>query len=128
MLPSGPRCGGWPRASTTPPFLLKARLCRPGDRARLIWRYLPPFFAVQQGVRRWEGVVHLRDVSLAAEQRWVPMAEMTENQFQFVLDAREWGNFVEALDLAPEASSEFRELLSKIPPWSEGATILNRVS
>ncbi len=45
--------------------------------------------------------------------------EILLNQSLFVLDGREWSNFVSALDEAPEADAELRALLSRKAPWDE---------
>ncbi len=49
------------------------------------------------------------------------MTEKTDNQLLLVLGSGEWVSLVGALNQPPEANDELRVLLSKIPPWCEGA-------
>ena len=41
------------------------------------------------------------------------------SQSLFVLGGRDWTNFANALDEAPDANAELRTLLSKKAPWDE---------
>ena len=48
------------------------------------------------------------------------------NQSLFVLGGREWTNFTNALDEAPEANAELCALLSRKTPWDESQPKVKR--